>query len=196
MSKIFVTSDLHFCHDRDWLYKPRGFSSVTEMNEALVQRWNEVVSDEDDVFVIGDMIMDDLQTGIKLVNKLYGKIHLIIGNHDTDKKVIEMRKRCPHIVEYVYATMIRYKKMHLFLSHRPCLNDEWKHKHLSDTTICLYGHIHQQHNFYQDNPIMYHVGVDSHNCTPVLIENVIADIRKEYVKRTNTLKQEDKNDSN
>ena len=35
-------------------------------------------------------------------------------------------------------------------------------------------------NFYKDdfrvNFFMYHVGVDSHNCTPVLLDTVIEDI--------------------
>ena len=35
MSKIWFTSDLHFCHDRDFIYGPRGFKSVQEMNEAI-----------------------------------------------------------------------------------------------------------------------------------------------------------------
>ena len=31
---IFVTSDLHFNHDKEFLYGPRNCLSVEEMNEA------------------------------------------------------------------------------------------------------------------------------------------------------------------
>ena len=40
MSNIFITSDLHFNHDKDFIWKERGFSNVNEMNEAIVKNWN------------------------------------------------------------------------------------------------------------------------------------------------------------
>ena len=45
--------------------------------------------------------------------------------------------------------------------------------------INLYGHTHQKSNFYMDNPTMYHVGVDSHNCYPVEINDIITDIKNQ-----------------
>ena len=42
----------------------------------------------------------------------------------------------------------------------------------------LYGHTHQVVNFYEGNPAMYHVGVDSHNCYPVLLDDIITEIEK------------------
>ena len=44
-------------------------------------------------------------------------------------------------------------------------------------TLNLYGHTHQQTNFYQDMPFIYHVGLDSHNCTPVHIDQIIEDMK-------------------
>ena len=44
--------------------------------------------------------------------------------------------------------------------------------------INLYGHTHQQTNFFNDNPFMYHVGVDSHDCYPVSIDEIIYDIKE------------------
>ena len=50
---IFYTADLHF-H-----YKPflpgRPFASVEEMDEAMIRLWNETVTDEDTVYVVGDV---------------------------------------------------------------------------------------------------------------------------------------------
>ena len=31
--RIFVTSDTHFCHDNEFLWKARGFESIHDMNE-------------------------------------------------------------------------------------------------------------------------------------------------------------------
>lgn len=34
MGKIFLTSDLHFGHQREFLYGPRGFNTIQEHDEA------------------------------------------------------------------------------------------------------------------------------------------------------------------
>ena len=47
---------------------------------------------------------------------------------------------------------------------------------LKQMSLNLYGHTHQTTNFYMDMPYMYHVGVDSHNCYPVLIDNIIQEM--------------------
>ena len=45
----------------------------------------------------------------------------------------------------------------------------------------LHGHTHQQTNWLDPtNPFMYHVGLDSHNCTPVSIEEIKADIKQKW----------------
>ena len=43
---IYFTSDLHIGHDRDFIWKERGFSSVEKHNEEILKRWNEVVKPE------------------------------------------------------------------------------------------------------------------------------------------------------
>ena len=39
----FLTSDLHINHDREFLWGPRGFKSVQEMNAKEVENWNKLV---------------------------------------------------------------------------------------------------------------------------------------------------------
>ena len=40
MGKIFITSDLHFFHNQSFIYEPRGFDNVYDMNNAIVKNWN------------------------------------------------------------------------------------------------------------------------------------------------------------
>ena len=54
---IYFTSDLHIGHDRDFIWKERGFSSVEKHNEEILKRWNEVVKPEDTVYILGDLAM-------------------------------------------------------------------------------------------------------------------------------------------
>ena len=44
---IYITSDFHFCHNKEFLYKPRGFSSIEEMNIVLVENYNNIITPED-----------------------------------------------------------------------------------------------------------------------------------------------------
>ena len=50
MSKIYLASDWHFNHNKPFIYEPRGFTNIEEMNEAIIKRHNSVVDDDDDVY--------------------------------------------------------------------------------------------------------------------------------------------------
>ena len=45
--------------------------------------------------------------------------------------------------------------------------------------INLFGHTHQQNKFYMSMPYMFHVGMDSNNCTPVLLDDAIEMMKAE-----------------
>lgn len=155
------------------------------MNEAIVKRWNEVVSLEDDVYVLGDCGLGGGGEGALAAIKYYmqqlkGKIHIIRGNHDTNSRV-EMYETCYNVVDNVkYADMIQYKGYHFYLSHYPTMTGNLEKETLKQCTCNLYGHTHQQTNFYLDMPYMYHVGVDSHNCYPILLDDIIEEMYKKY----------------
>ena len=72
---IYFSSDLHFNHNKEFLYKPRGFDSVDAMNITIVNNWNSIVTDEDDVYILGDLMLGDNELGISLLKKLNGKLH-------------------------------------------------------------------------------------------------------------------------
>ncbi len=111
----------------------------------------------------------------RLSATLKGKIHIVLGNHDTNTR-IELYKTLPNVVEVVYATMICYKKYHFFLTHYPCMTGNLEKESLKACTLNLYGHTHQKQNFYQDMPFIYHVGCDSHNCAPISLDQIIEDM--------------------
>ncbi|WP_258934193.1 hypothetical protein [Nesterenkonia pannonica] len=49
----FFTSDHHFGHANIIRYCDRPFADVAEMDEAMIDRWNETVSPDDEVWVLG-----------------------------------------------------------------------------------------------------------------------------------------------
>ena len=59
---IYFTADLHIGHDRDFIWKERGFSSIEEHNKEILKRWNKVVKPEDTVYILGDLAMGQDET--------------------------------------------------------------------------------------------------------------------------------------
>lgn len=176
--KIWVTSDLHLGHRQPFLYEPRGYDSAEEMVVWVVTNWNRLVADDDDVYVLGDLMLNDDESIHKYFCKLKGHIHVIVGNHDTDRR-IELYKSFPNIVEVVMAKRLRYKKFHFYLSHYPTLVGNFDDgEKLYQKTINLCGHSHTTDPFADwDKGTIYHCELDAHNNQPVLLDDIITDLK-------------------
>ena len=182
MSKIFITSDTHFGHDRAFVWGPRGFASHVEHDNEIIRRWNEVVGPDDIVYHLGDVMLGDNEYGIGCLRQLNGHIKIIPGNHDTPT-CLDLYRQQDNVEVLGYAEMLKYKKYNFYLSHHPTLTSNLeKAPYLRMHLINLFGHTHQQSYFYNDTPFMFHAGMDSNNCTPVLLDDAI-EMMKEEVKK-------------
>lgn len=174
---IYFTSDLHFCHNRDFIWHPRGCTSVYDMNIKIISNWHDMVDYDDDVYILGDIMLNNNDEGIRLLKALNGKLHIIRGNHDTDTRM-ELYKKCYNVVSVSEGEFFNYNGYHFYLSHYPCLcsnNDE--DKSLKKRMINLCGHIHTPNKFLDMNKgLIYHVELDAHNLKPVSIDTIIQDI--------------------
>lgn len=172
---VYLTSDLHFGHDREFVWKVRGYESVQEMNLAQVSKWNKIVTDDDDIYALGDLMLGD-PSNIEFIKQLKGKIHIVLGNHDTANRE-KMYRELPNVVEVAEVGIrLKYKKHHFVLTHYPMLTGNLEKESLKQMTLNLYGHTHQTSNFYNDMPFMYHVGVDSHDGYPILLDDIIEEM--------------------
>lgn len=170
---IYFTSDLHFFHNKEFVYGPRGFSTVEEMNDAILKRYNEIVTPEDTVYILGDCMLMDNEKGIDYLKQLNGHKYLVIGNHDTDTRIQLYKDN--HIFEDIqYGYRLNFKHVCYLLSHYPMLVGNFED---DKPIINLYAHTHQKDNFLEGNYHNYHVGVDSHDCYPVSITEIILDIK-------------------
>lgn len=87
MSNRFVTADLHFGHTSAWAKFTRSdgtplrpFSSTEEMDAALIDRWNARITDNDIVYVLGDVVIN--KKHLEKCKQLKGRKILVGGNHD------------------------------------------------------------------------------------------------------------------
>lgn len=186
--KIWFISDTHFFHwkpDKTFLIDARHFNTIEEMNETIINNWNSMISPNDTVYHLGDVMLQDTDRGIEILKQLNGKIHIIRGNHDTDSR-IERYKECENVVEITWGTMIKYHKVHIFLSHAPSIYRTMDDKPNKQGILNFHGHTHQSTNFRdENNPYVYHVGVDSHNMKPVFIDDILEEINRKKVELLN-----------
>lgn len=82
----FFISDHHFGHMNILKYTDRCYSSVKEMDEDYIRKWNSVVSPQDTVYYIGDFSFLSQEDSTILLSKLNGTKILISGNHDRKNK--------------------------------------------------------------------------------------------------------------
>ena len=184
--EIWLSSDTHFGHDKEFLYKPRGFSSIKEMNETIISNWNSIVKPEDITYLLGDIMLGDNEIGIECVKQLNGRIFLIWGNHCTDirKNLLFSDERTRYkLCGGFYAYMFKYKKLNFYVSHYPTLTANFDaDKHFSTNIIACAGHTHSKNKFLdENNPFLYNVCMDAHNCYPVHIDEIISDCRNKFL---------------
>ncbi|SDB05520.1 hypothetical protein SAMN02910417_00363 [Eubacterium oxidoreducens] len=134
----------------------RPFADADEMHTYMIRKWNDKVSQEDEVYIIGDFSMGDAKQTCELARMLHGRKTLLIGNHD---RYIEEEQFDPSCFEEICSYKeIRDQDRKVILCHYPVLFYHGQYKVDQDgnyTTYMLYGHVHntpdaQLMNHFQD----------------------------------------------
>lgn len=170
----WFTADHHFSHANVIKYSNRPFASVEEMDEAMVQRYNSVVADDDLVYVLGDFSMSG--SHIWRARQLKGRKILVPGNHD---KCHQRFKRW-HESEKMYTRAgfeqvlhgtvrcILSNGMDVYLNHFPYDNKDERFQqylpHDDGETYLLHGHVHTA---FKARGRQLNVGVDVYDFFPV-----------------------------
>lgn len=174
MGKIYFTSDLHIYHDREFIYKPRGFNNHIHMATEILANWFDTVKEDDDIYVLGDFFLGADFENIKILLKsLPGKIHLIRGNHDTDAKIAIYEEAG---IDVKWADVIKHEGKFFYLSHYPTITSTLE-SDPSKSVINLHGHVHTNKKFYYDVPFMYNVSVDANENKIISIDEIIENIQ-------------------
>ncbi len=177
---IWFTADTHFFHYAIIEYCNRPVpqylnrqEQVFEMNKRLVENWNEVVKDEDEVYHLGDFGFCGTANAMSIFKQLKGKKYLIRGNHDHD-----LAKKLPWIWAKDYYNLRvhdSYEKdngetqqfhRHIVLCHYPILS--WDG--MAHGSWHLHGHCHG--SLYDSGVRRIDVGVDCNQYKPVSYEEL------------------------
>ena len=130
MSVVRFIADLHLSHTNMAL--KRGFSTVEEHDEHIIEKWNSVVTKRDITYILGDITMEK-SSPYHLLDRLNGLKHVVMGNHDRRQDV---RKLLEHVESI--AGMVQYKGA--ILTHCPIHPMELEHRFPRN----IHGHIHEK----------------------------------------------------
>lgn len=204
----FYISDLHLNHEKVIKFDNRPFNNLEQMHETILNNWNNMVTNADTVYILGDIIWIKDDSIISLCAKLKGHKILIQGNHDHHAlQDLRIRNIFDEILPYteVRDTDDNNKQCNVILSHYPMIM--WNKQHKG--SIHLYGHVHnsREWKFYQDtlkdfkkfidtenknikrqedfNPIAINVGcmVDYMNYTPRTLKELLSFDYNKYIDR-------------
>ena len=164
----FFTSDTHFNHANIIKFCNRPFKDVEQMNEVMITNWNNAISKDDTVFHLGDFCLGGAAEWTKILDRLNGKIYLIMGNHDLKNIRQGFISRFEHVAMQMH---IEVGKQRIYLCHFPFLFFEGGYKDVWQ----LFGHVHTRRSnsgidagrLQYLYPTQYDVGVDNNNFTPV-----------------------------
>ena len=166
MSKTFLTSDTHFSHanflkfvdgDGDII---RKFDSVEEMDDIMVDRWNEKVSKNDKIYHLGDLCFS-LKSLDRIMPRLNGTKVLIKGNHD--------KMKMSQYMKYFKDVRSSHRLDRMILTHIPL------HPYVFERTpLVIHGHTHS-HDVLLDGEKdlrYFNVCVEKHNYYPIDFEEI------------------------
>ena len=166
----FVISDTHFNHAnilnfKDYIGKPcREFDSVDQMNQCMLDNWNDTVGPKDTVIHCGDVLFghNKVEWMTENFDRLPGKKRLVVGNHDNLKMLAPF-----------FKDMQLWIDMPGFIfTHTPLHESTLAEKHrFKEPKINVHGHIHT--NPSPEGPYRC-VCVEQINFTPINIEDLRA----------------------
>ena len=78
----WFTADTHLGHENVIRYCNRPFPSVAEMDEGLIENWNQAVNPDDVIYHLGDFTLLGKEPANAYFQHLNGRIRVIPGGHD------------------------------------------------------------------------------------------------------------------
>ena len=135
----YYIADTHFGHfniiKHDANNGCKKFSSIEEHDNLIIENWNSVVKQTDNVYILGDFSWLYGRETKEIIEKLNGQKFLIKGNHDRWSK----DGACKKLFQGIYdIKQIEDNGRQVILSHFPIMM--WSGQHRG--VIHLYGHVH------------------------------------------------------
>lgn len=164
MNTYFI-ADTHFGDDNIRRYENRPFETAAKMDEVLISKWNIIVSENDEVYILGDFGADGYEK--EILSELKGTKYLIKGNHDV--KSNEYYRNAGF--KEVYDMPALYKNFWILSHEAIYVNSNMPYAN-------LFGHVH-------NNPIIkdyssqhFCVSVERIDYAPISFEEIAKKVKE------------------
>ena len=184
---------IHFNHESIIKFCNRPFTTVEEMDETMIAKWNNKVPQDGLVFHLGDFAWGGTPKWDYYRNKLNGHIILIKGNHDRKNLTPTAEKFFDFVTPQMY---IEIEGQKMYLNHYPLLCYAGTYRNRNDIVWALNGHTHIGPNSTKGLdfermkltlPTQYDVGVDMNNFEPISFYEVKDKIDYQIDNKTNMI---------
>lgn len=126
----------HFGHANVIGFNNRPFKNTFDMDEGLIQNWNDTVPHDGVVFHLGDVSLCTPNKTESILSRLNGKIYLIVGNHE--KSVLRKQSTRDRFEWIRDKYELKVRKQLIVLCHYA--HRVWNKSH--HKSYHLYGHSH------------------------------------------------------
>jgi len=162
----FFTADHHFGHTNIIEYSNRPFSTIRQMDDELIHRWNSVVKPGDTVYYVGDFTLGNRTAADYYFSRLNGKVYMIPGSHDR-----WMEGASPITIDSAVYFLpplhtVTFNDKPIILCHYAMRS--WDRSHYA--TWHLFGH---HHGSLPPYGLSFDIGVDCWNFYPVSLAQVV-----------------------
>lgn len=174
-NKLYFTSDTHWGHKNIIKYSKRPYSSVPEMNEAMIRNWNDRVEPDATVYHVGDFAFMTEDEATAVAQRLNGNKILVLGNHDKSLRRYKPFTSC-------FARVSTYEELRvpepgmnrdeqlIVICHYPMMS--WNQS--GRGSWMLHGHCHGNLKYPFIGGKIMDVGVDPNGMRPISYAEVKA----------------------
>lgn len=165
MSTLFFSSDPHFGHENILKFinydgdqvRPE-FSSIEEMDEAIIERHNKTIGPNDTWYCLGDVSFK-LDVFHRIIPRLNGKKRLILGNHD--------KFRMKEYSQWFTKIQESWQPQRdLLFTHRPVFMGSPE----GENKFNIHGHVHRTRS--ELSPRHLNISMEMTNYTPISYEEI------------------------
>lgn len=167
----YYTADLHFGHVNCIKHDGRPFTSRDEMDRILIENWNSRVTNNDDIYIVGDMIYKSDKSPEWYLKQLKGRKYLIIGNHDKD--ILNSAEATKYFESIEKMMPVTDRGRQIQVCHFPMI--EWNG--MFRGSYHIFAHIHNNTNdtyyFMKNREKALNAGCMINNYMPVTFDELI-----------------------
>lgn len=151
----YFTADFHFGEERLEIMQ-RPFSSTEEMHKEIIKNFSEILTEDDELYILGDVCNKNHPETLGLLDNIPGKKILIRGNHDAEITDEEFAKYFDKIITEGEGILLKCDGIDCYATHYPTRG--------LPQYFNLVGHIHSAWKVQLN---MLNVGVDVNHWGPV-----------------------------